>query len=276
MFASMAVVSLTTLAIFTLLQTHTDQLSTTDAPPPFLPEQSPLSSSCSQEQKEEVWRSLPECQPRPSLVPLELPPDPNILAVIPSKVEVERCAGTCQLGTQFQRCESLSSLNISVPVIYEILVKDSSLTRVEEICSQVTVESHTGCRCGCPEVQCGPDQVFHSRSCQCRCMDQGARGQCLVQSTKVWDEDRCSCLCRPEEWKQCSSGFTYDGVYSCQCLPNFTSANTPLIVFLSVLLVVLLVVSLSLYVKLKHVKRKLSEKNYREQESKLFPNASSP
>ena len=36
---------------------------------------------------------------------------------------------------------------------------------------------------------------------------------------QLWDPDSCECRCRPEEWKECQTGYTYDGVYSCQCLP---------------------------------------------------------
>ena len=59
-------------------------------------------------------------------------------------------------------------------------------------------------------------QKFDTKTCQCKCEDLGARGQCLVQYNKVrrimvrrfsvlslqmWDPDSCECRCRPEEIK---------------------------------------------------------------------------
>ena len=43
--------------------------------------------------------------------------------------------------------------------------------------------------------------------------------------TQIWDKERCSCRCRAEEWKECNTGFSYDGVYTCQCLPGTLSTR---------------------------------------------------
>ena len=39
---------------------------------------------------------------------------------------------------------------------------------------------------------------------------------------QLWDPDLCQCRCRPEEEQVCQTGYTYDGVYTCQCLPVTT------------------------------------------------------
>ena len=117
MFLSMAAMALTTYALLAL---HT----------PLPTVSTPLAiEECSEEARAEVWNSLPECRPRPTLVTLPLPRDPSILQVIlvtvsstpvppiqviPSQVEVEQCAGTCHLPgeAQYQRCVAGHTKNI--------------------------------------------------------------------------------------------------------------------------------------------------------------------
>merc|ERR1719369_2717252 len=97
-------------------------------------------------------------------------------------------------------------------------------------------------------------------------------GQCLVQYNKIWDSERCQCQCRPEEWKECSTGFTYDGVYSCQCLPGPpVSASTPLIVTLGVLVVVLLGTSASFFIMFRKTKQRVFELSRELKADRLFP-----
>ena len=68
-----------------------------------------------------------------------------------------------------------------MPVLYEKLVSGSG---VEEVCATVTVSAHLNCRfvfklamclkinlscsCGCPSPECGPNQIFEERTCECR------------------------------------------------------------------------------------------------------------
>ena len=66
----MAAMALTTYALLAL---HT----------PLPTVSTPLAiEECSEEARAEVWNSLPECRPRPTLVTLPLPRDPSILQVI--------------------------------------------------------------------------------------------------------------------------------------------------------------------------------------------------
>ena len=76
--------------------------------------------------------------------------------------------------------------NTSVQVIYEKVLAGE--VEVVEVCSWQEVEVHTSCRCGCHQLQCSDLQIFDNRTCECRCSDLGARGQCLVQYNKVRDE----------------------------------------------------------------------------------------
>ena len=61
----------------------------------------------------------------------------------------------------------------------------------------------------------------------------------VITLLQMWDPESCECRCRPEEIKDCMTGYKYDGVFSCQCLPVPYSAGTPLLVVLGVMLVIL-------------------------------------
>ena len=59
---------------------------------------------CSNTAYSEVYSSMPACQPRETLVKLDLPSDAMIEEVIPSHVLVPRCAGVCHQGNNFHKC----------------------------------------------------------------------------------------------------------------------------------------------------------------------------
>ena len=61
----------------------------------------------------------------------------------------------------------------------------------------------------------------------------------VITVLQMWDPESCECRCRPEEIKDCMTGYKYDGVFSCQCLPVPYSAGTPLLVVLGIMLVIL-------------------------------------
>ena len=77
MFLSMAAMALTTYALLVL-----------HSPLPTL--STPLAVEvCSEEARAQVWSSLPECRPRPTLIKLPLPRDPSILQVIHLLFEIQ-------------------------------------------------------------------------------------------------------------------------------------------------------------------------------------------
>ena len=145
-------------------------------------------NQCSQQDRNTIWSEVPGCDPRPTLVPLLPPADPNILQVIPSQVLVDRCAGTCHVAGSalYHHCVASETANTTVNVLYErIVFLGGGTSSVEEVCGQVEVETHSGCLCGCDVVNCTAGQVFNQRTCSCRCRDMVLRGQCLVQYNKV-------------------------------------------------------------------------------------------
>ena len=90
----------------------------------------------------------------------------------------------------------------------------------------------------------------------------------------MWDQDFCKCRCRPEFEKECMTGYQYDGVYSCKCLPVPYSAGTPLLVVMAVLMVFLISATLVLYSQLKRRTRELKEQRTELRAERLFPQTS--
>ena len=143
---------------------------------------------CSDQTMSEIWAALPECDPRETLVPVIPPADPNILGMIPSQVLVARCLGTCHLqgSSRYHRCVPSNVYNTTVKVLLEkIVLEEDSAPGVVEVCSEIVVEAHSSCLCGCEEVNCTAVQVYDHRTCSCRSRNHAARGQCLVQHNKV-------------------------------------------------------------------------------------------
>lgn len=269
MFVAMAVVGLTTL---TLLLTNPRMLTSMSSSN-LQSSSNPNPHICTDQDKHNVWSQLPECKPRRTLVSIPFPQDPNVLNVIPHQIEVDRCDGTCHLsGGQYQKCVADSKMNTSVQVMYEkIVMSQTEGSQLVEECNTVEMEVHTSCRCGCQQTKCNELQMFEDRTCECKCKDIGARGQCLVQYNKMWDPLSCQCMCRPEEWKECSTGYKYDGIYSCQCQPDTTLASPSVLVVMSVLIVALLAISVLLYTMFYKTKRELRETIIDRNRERLFP-----
>ena len=73
--------------------------------------------------------------------------------VVPDQVEVEQCGGSCPRDNDhsYERCSVLSTEVRRVEVVVQVLREGGG---VEQQCSQVEVESHTACRCGCHQLNC--------------------------------------------------------------------------------------------------------------------------
>jgi len=272
MFTAMAVIGLTTL---TLLLTNPSLLNTMSSSSSSSSSSSQMSSTphtCTDSDKSLIFSQLPACNPRNITIKIPIPSDPhlNIINVVPREIEVPRCVGTCyNQDGNYKRCISTARVNTSIPVMYEVTVQGKA--SLQEMCASQEIEVHTACSCGCESRQCSSLQLFDERICDCRCADQGARGQCLVQYNKVWDPDLCSCKCRPEEHKECSTGYNYDGVYSCQCLPASLSAATSIMVITGAMAVVFFSLSIFFYVKLKKARKEVNELKISNEGERLFP-----
>ena len=75
------------------------------------------------------------------------------MQVLPNQVEVERCGGSCpsDKDLSYERCSVVDMERAVVEVVYQVLREGGG---VEQECRQVTVETHTACRCGCQQLNC--------------------------------------------------------------------------------------------------------------------------
>ena len=77
----------------------------------------------------------------------------RLLQVVPNQVEVERCGGSCPSDNHlsYERCSVVDKERTVVEVVYQVLREGGG---VEQECRQITVETHTACRCGCQQLNC--------------------------------------------------------------------------------------------------------------------------
>ena len=205
---------LTLLPVFSLMSQFTTLLSSSSI-------NYELSTKCTYQQQYEAFTNLVDCSPRDTLVSLELPLhiDAHVVEVIPSKVMVRRCTGGCHLGA--------SSAHSCVPAkqgrssqMFDIMMRKASENGYDIECANVTVEVHSECDCGCDEKKaksCSIEQEYDYHLCQCRCTDSQSRAQCLQDTRpKYWDEKNCGCFCRLDSFHECSTGFIFDALETCE------------------------------------------------------------
>ncbi len=62
-------------------------------------------------------------------------------------------------------------------------------------------------------------QDYDHHFCKCRCSNSEAKAACSQEKgRKFWDERNCQCVCRAEEYRECSTGFVYDAIDTCKCV----------------------------------------------------------
>ena len=82
------------------------------------------------------------------------------------------------------------------------------------------------CHCACREREehCDIERHFYDSSeCRCRCRNPSERTECIA-SGKEWDDRTCSCACPRSTWRQCSTGYTFDYVNTCNCVSTYLIA----------------------------------------------------
>ena len=82
------------------------------------------------------------------------------------------------------------------------------------------------CQCSCREREehCDPERHYYDSSeCRCRCRNPQDRIAC-ISSGKEWDDRSCSCACPRSTWRQCSTGYTFDYVNTCNCVSTYLIA----------------------------------------------------
>jgi len=201
---------------------------------------------CSNDAMGQIFAEMPTCLPRDTIVKLPLPEDASVDEVIPSHVVVKRCSGVCHEGNVYHQCVPKSGARTNQ--VFEVLLRKTNADGMSEMaCSTVHIESHDSCKCGCDveAAQCSNLQNYDHHFCKCRCKESREREQCRLDGArKFWDESNCRCLCK-ERLKECSKGFYYDSVTTCECVrePAVNVAGTEVIVTLLVIILVLAVVA---------------------------------
>ena len=177
---------------------------------------------CTLAQKREALLDANSCQLRPTLVNLKnylshLSYMNNVIQVIPEYKTVSTCGGSCELISHGCMATSTRSRSINVTVVRK--QNDHSQNEVE--CGVIVVEEDVACSCNCQiqERHCSVEQYYDRGSCQCLCKDQLSRNKCISRGME-WDPLLCMCTCPESVWKICSTGYYYDSIDTCQCVPN--------------------------------------------------------
>lgn len=117
---------------------------------------------------------------------------------------------------------------------------------VDAECATIEIEEHTECQCGCAKTaeSCRFDQQFEEAQCACICLDQEAKAECYSRSGWFWDEDSCQCMCQPPNHPphQCATGFQFDPINTCACVPMSEYAS-PVLLITVIILVMGIIVS---------------------------------
>ena len=174
---------------------------------------------CTPSQQREAWSDANSCEPRPTLIYLQehLSGMNDVIQVIPEYKTVSRCGGSCELISH--GCTATATRSKSMDVMVVRKRQDRSQNEIE--CGVIVVEEDISCSCGCPvqETDCSIEQYYDRSSCQCLCKDQSSRNKCISRGMQ-WDPLLCMCICPPSLRRICSTGYMYDFIDTCQCVPD--------------------------------------------------------
>ena len=196
-------------------------------------------STCSQRQMQDAWmRTMSEdikCRPRPTIIPVTVT-SPHHTIMSPTHVQVNRCSGSCpQAHSSYHSCVPGKVSAKEVPVMLSPLSITPGVQ--DTVCSSVTVEEHDTCTCGChvSPRDCHGKQHYIAHMCQCSC-DHAEKAECTARGWD-WDSNLCLCKCPGSPYPTCPTGYYFDYLENCQCLPKWMAALPALeIVFVVVLL----------------------------------------
>ena len=174
---------------------------------------------CTPSQQREALSDANSCEPRPTLINLQdhLSDMNDVIQVIPEYKTVSRCGGSCELNSHGCMATATRSKSIDMMVVR----KRHDRTQNEIECGVIVVEEDVSCSCDCPvqETNCSIEQYYDGSSCQCLCKDQSSRNECISRGMQ-WDPLLCMCICPPSLRKLCSTGYIYDFIDTCQCVPD--------------------------------------------------------
>lgn len=214
--------------------------------------------TCSGDETLNILQTIPSCQPRETIVELPQINDPDLYQVLPKVTRLSQCTGSCQRGNQYHTCVPTQTRTLERKVMVQRL---NSSGHVYSTCASVNLEEHLACDCGCriSPQDCRSDQYFNSNLCRCDCKDRLSHANCILNDAgrglKLWDAQNCRCRCA-QSFRECSTGYIYDQMNTCGCIPELRPADTVPLVALLVALIgtsICLVVVFINYRKTKRV-----------------------
>jgi len=121
---------------------------------------------CDAATQQSIFQNLPQCEPRTSLVDLRqfFVDNQDIIQVVPDHVMVHRCGGSC-----YMEAYDCIPTKTSVRTVEVMLVQSKWPHGQHEVhCSQLEVEVHDKCNCGCKlkKENCNKYQYYHEPSCR--------------------------------------------------------------------------------------------------------------
>jgi len=122
--------------------------------------------TCSGDIQRNIFQSMPQCLVRATVVSLkeQFANQTDIVEIIPEHVHVNRCGGSCYV--HHHSCNPIVSNIITVPVMLVQSIWPHG--EHEIICSEVKIEVHQECQCGCQinDKDCNHLQYYHKSSCR--------------------------------------------------------------------------------------------------------------
>jgi len=176
---------------------------------------------CTKDHITEALKSASHCRPLPKVVKLEMPGNGSFTQMTPQHVELNLCGGGCH--STAHSCISTGKTVRHVPVLLSTCGLLSGTCH--KTCSFVQLEEDSSCSCGCLHEQmtsCSSRQEFSNSRCKCECLEDKEEKLCLDQG-RMWDTDKCECSCPMSRLQPCSTGFVFDHVSTCSCVPEHST-----------------------------------------------------
>jgi len=182
---------------------------------------------CTSAHMVEAIRSSSHCKPMLKVVKLDIPGNGSFTQMTPQFIESSLCGGGCH--TPSHSCVSMSKASRKIPVILSQCGLNAGLCF--KSCATITIEEDTACQCDCLQEQkncVNTRHSFNSQTCTCQCQEEKEYTLCRDQG-RLWDNEECVCRCLVETVKPCSTGFTFDLISTCTCIPEEENNITKLV-----------------------------------------------
>merc|ERR1719348_2819893 len=104
-------------------------------------------------------------------------------------------------------------------------------------CDIITVMEDDTCQCGCHVTSdtCNNKfHVFNPHAFQCQCSNFHVAKNCSGP-LHVWDSRACACACRRDTWKLCPTGYLFESVKSCDCVPVHYKASISIVIVILII-----------------------------------------